>query len=137
MFSPAEASSQSQLSSAPASTRNPRRRQRDSHDSISIRQPVRKRSKLSEETFAEPSRTVSGATKGANGDVDSHGKHGYPMPMRERERLDTKNRRGGRLDTSTVLTKTSAYIAKALPAFPERLKDGEIGTSPGGMLLEH
>lgn len=141
MFSP-------ELQTAPnaASTRNPRRRQRGENDSVNIKQPTRKRSKLSQETFANTNGVgdVNGVglqgEKRANGSAKGAERNGHGsvnLAVREKQVGATAgSKRGGRPDTSTILTRTSNYAFKQLPALPEQLKNGDAGdyhayTQPG------
>ncbi|KAF2833721.1 hypothetical protein CC86DRAFT_311751 [Ophiobolus disseminans] len=120
MFSP-EASIQSARSSL---RNNPRRRQRTS-DGLQQQQPRRKRSKISNETFADKDE----AHVNGNGSVlmNGHADHGdvekslavMDMPVREKK---APPKRASREDTSLYLTKTANYSIKPFRGFPNALR---------------
>ncbi|KAF2420575.1 hypothetical protein EJ08DRAFT_665562 [Tothia fuscella] len=125
-----------------ASVRNPRRRRR--HDSEALRQQPRKRSKIDEHTFvANDDEEIFDA--GAIGDGTVHGVNGQEGPsgnanaptngggrhhltIREgRARNVSGNYRPQKVDSSTVLSKTEAYVVNQLPGLPERLRNDTTG----------
>ncbi|KAF2198532.1 hypothetical protein GQ43DRAFT_154756 [Delitschia confertaspora ATCC 74209] len=110
-----------------SSTRNPRRRQRDSD---SLRQPPnRKRSKLSEESFVP----VSSSHINGNGSALMNGRavHGevdgslvvVDMPVREKKPVA---KRPSKEDEGILLTKSENYSVRRLPNFPVRLRDDRV-----------
>jgi len=128
------------------STRNPRRRQRHDTDSVK-QQPVRKRSKLSDQTFATPDSKANGNGHIA---VNGHSEHEprrasgtqtQQLTVREKK----KDRRAAKEDGTTLLvriasapclsrcktngrqTKTGLYLVKQLPAVPEKLRSNTTG----------
>lgn len=92
-----------------ASSRNPRRRQRNDSDSIR-QQPQRKRSKLSDDIFLPPtgSKTKGNGTLIANGHADNAAGDGlapegnHEIPVREKKRA-TLSKKPAKGDGSTVL----------------------------------
>ncbi|KAF2467017.1 uncharacterized protein BDR25DRAFT_317245 [Lindgomyces ingoldianus] len=123
MFSP-----EATVQSARSSLRNPRRRQRKDSDS-GRQQPHRKRSKLSDDSFASP---IDAHTNG-NGSalMNGHASHGevdgslvlVDMPVRDRK---PPTKRGLKDDSSLLLAKNENYSVKKLPSFPLQLSNGSI-----------
>ncbi|KAK4956948.1 hypothetical protein LTR66_013315 [Elasticomyces elasticus] len=119
-----------------ASTRNPRRRQRRDSDS-SKQQPQRKRSKLSEDTFAVPNGNVAAYANGSvdgytNGIAERHARrssaqpllqNGTEIPVRGRKQA-VIGKRAIKEDGSVVLTQNDYYSVKHLPSTPDFLTEG-------------
>lgn len=120
MFSP-EASVQSARSSLRNS--NPRRRQRTS-DGLQ-QQPLRKRSKLSNETYADREAPHVNGNGGAL--MNGHAGHGgaekalemVAIPVREKK---TPPKRAIKEDNTLYLVKNANYGVKKLPALPTVLR---------------
>lgn len=112
-------------SSGPASgsVRNPRRRQRN--DSESARnQPRRKRSKLTDDTFA---------ARDGEGDVNGDGDvHNFPANPQKSHDLVVRSgkkvtlKRQPRGDGAQVLTANANYTVKSLPSTPRELRRGGV-----------
>ncbi|KAF2085853.1 hypothetical protein K490DRAFT_45531 [Saccharata proteae CBS 121410] len=108
-------------------SRNPRRRQRN--DSDSTKQAPRKRSKLSGDTFLDP----SGAAVNGNGSTVANGHtvngtNGHrssllrlEMPVREKKH-SAAGSRTSKGDASVTLIKNANYTVKQLPSLPEPLR---------------
>ncbi|RAR11517.1 nuclear pore complex subunit nup133 [Stemphylium lycopersici] len=118
MFSP-EAS----IQSARSSLRNPRRRQRK--DSDGHQQPrSRKRSKLNDETFKDPTDAHMNGNGSAlmNGHaVQSVENSVVLVDMPVREKKSAPKQRAPKEDTGSYLTKNANYSVKKLPGFPSAL----------------
>jgi nuclear pore complex protein Nup133 len=134
--------------------RNPRRRPRQS-DADSIRAaPRRKRSKLSEDTFA-PRGTIEMEELEELEEADGHvtmngrpssGRKASGTPMAADATMMEMPLRGGRKNTlkraakgdgATVLTSNSIYSVKQLPSTPKELKKAEYRGSIVGTAHQH
>ncbi|ORY03958.1 Non-repetitive/WGA-negative nucleoporin C-terminal-domain-containing protein [Clohesyomyces aquaticus] len=122
MFSP-----EATIHSARSSGRNPRRRQRKDSDSGRLH-PQRKRSKLSDDSFASPSDAHANGNSSLlmNGHASSGDVDGslvlVNMPVRDRK----PPKRGIKDDASILLTKNDNYSVKKLPSFPAELSNSSI-----------
>nr|XP_023907929.1 nucleoporin NUP133-like [Quercus suber]POF16449.1 nucleoporin [Quercus suber] len=113
------------------STRNPRRRQRQSDgDSLKTTAPRRKRSKLSDDTFAVKQTTevevlMNGSANGTHSQTISMSgpmDNGSELPVRGKRSSIKRTLKG---DGAAVLTQNSIYTVKQLPSTPRELqRDG-------------